>query len=30
MSEVTVAECKTFYTLQAFIETIHSENTINV
>lgn len=25
MSEVTVAECKTFYTLQAFIETIHSE-----
>ena len=25
MSEVTVAECKCFYTLQAFIETIHSE-----
>lgn len=25
MSEVTVAECKTFYTLQAFVETIHSE-----
>ena len=25
MSEVTVAECKTFYTLQAYIETIHSE-----
>lgn len=25
MSEVTVAECRTFYTLQAYIETIHSE-----
>lgn len=25
LSQVTVAECKTFYTLQAFIETIHSE-----
>ena len=25
MSEVTVAECKTFYTLQSYIETIHSE-----
>ncbi len=25
MSEVTVAECRVFYTLQAYIETIHSE-----
>jgi len=25
MSEVTVAECRAFYTLQAYIETIHSE-----
>ena len=25
MSEVTVAECKCFYTLQSFVETIHSE-----
>tara|TARA_B110000908_G_C10194070_1_gene421983 strand:+ start:154 stop:1113 length:960 start_codon:yes stop_codon:yes gene_type:complete len=25
MSEVTVAECRSFYTLQAYIETIHSE-----
>jgi ribonucleotide reductase beta subunit family protein with ferritin-like domain len=25
MSEVTVAECRTFYTLQSYIETIHSE-----
>ena len=25
MSEVTVAECRTFYTLQGYIETIHSE-----
>lgn len=25
MSEVTVAECRTFYSLQAYIETIHSE-----
>jgi len=25
MSEVTIAECRTFYTLQAYIETIHSE-----
>ena len=25
MSQVTVAECKSFYTLQAFIETVHSE-----
>jgi len=25
VSEVTVAECRTFYTLQAYIETIHSE-----
>lgn len=25
MSEVTVAECRTFYTLQAYTETIHSE-----
>jgi|TARA_B110000967_G_C18839551_1_gene538606 ribonucleotide reductase beta subunit family protein with ferritin-like domain len=25
MSEVTVAECRTFYTLQAYVETIHSE-----
>ena len=25
VSEVTVAECKTFYTLQAFVESIHSE-----
>ena len=25
MAEVTVAECRTFYTLQAYVETIHSE-----
>jgi len=25
MSEVTIAECRAFYTLQAYIETIHSE-----
>lgn len=25
MSEVTVAECRTFYTLQAYTETVHSE-----
>lgn len=25
MSEVTLAECRTFYTLQSYIETIHSE-----
>ena len=25
MSEVTVAECRTFYTLQSYVETIHSE-----
>ena len=25
MSEVTVAECRTFYTIQAYVETIHSE-----